>query len=180
MNAAETDEELVVSVCSFQILAILLLFADAVYSLAIAIVSCKRMCEEVVTFQHLGASAPLAILALEGIIRVDVVHQLVTLQPRLFSPCLQVIIRTLITYQFVHQQGTNLIAILPFVSIVIDKTGISISVAKNIQGDIHLGAQGSIPALDALLVANEIIISTSSEQRQKRCCHQYMFCSHFA
>ena len=169
--------------------AVLHLFADAVDGLAVAAIGCKREGEEVVTFQHLGIGLPSAVaLAHKRVVRVDVVHQLVSGSPGHFFPFFDVIVRTesLVAFHgnhLVHQQCADGVVGLPLVAFAHARyeaqAGVSPVAFQHIQRDVHGGALGCIPALAALLVANEIIISTSRKQRQERCCHQYVFRSHF-
>ena len=193
MDACIADEELVIGVSLLQGSggrAVLHLFADAVDGLAVAVIGCKREGEEVVTFQHLGVGHPRAVaLAHERVVRVDVVHQLVSGGPGHFLPSLDVIVRTnvftiiILGNHLVHQQCADGVVGLPQVAFVLARdeaqAGVGPVAFQYIQRDAHGGTHGCIPALAALLVANEIIISTSRKQRQERCCHQYVFRSHF-
>ena len=187
MYACITDEELVLGVCLSHVRAVLHLLANAVYGLAVALVVSKRESEEVVTLQNLGSGFPSAVcLSYELIVRAGVIHELVPLRPRLFGPFLQVVKRAnrrvvvIMASDFVHQQGADFVIFSPLVFAVKAQTRIRALASQHIQSDIHRRTKRSLAVLDALPVANEIVISTSSEQRHKRCRHQYMFCSHFA
>ena len=160
--------------------ALLNLVVQIVDGLASAGVVVERISEEIVAFQHLGAAHPFLLVTIirERIIRVNLVGQLVFLQPSQLSPFFGLFIGHIVISSaphFVHQQGTNGLIAFPRpvrVTRVEAQAGIHAIALYKIEGDIFHSDSTLVGSVELLRVVDKLLIGTSSKQCSHHRCRE--------